>query len=62
MMDSWYLKKIAGIVEKYYPRKKSSIYDNELNKFGLSTRNPDGSYKSTYEILKEISDLWERLN
>ena len=32
-----------------------------LNKFGITTHNPDGSWKCTEDLLKEIVEVWNKM-
>ena len=31
-------------------------------KLGIQVKNPDGSFKCWYDILNEVSEVWDKLN
>lgn len=33
-----------------------------LNKLGIQLKDEDGNYRSIYDILNDLSDMWDKLN
>ena len=45
-------------IDIYQNIAKNLDYKSTLDNLGISIKDDNGDFKSTYQILKELSDLW----
>ena len=63
LKDGWQVVSIHPIASKeqiaaYILLEKEDGVEEVLNQIGVTTRNSDGTMKSTNEVLEEVAEVW----